>query len=154
MSIQMAWLNFSAIRRLALIVFGLGAMLAVAPAARAQSCNEDLGGFGQRRNTEIQALNGISKSHGGKLDPIAACPHLRNLKTIEGQMEAYLLKNKDWCNIPDDFINNFKASAAKTGTVANQACALAVKAKEMQKQGAAGFGAAAPPPVKLPAGPL
>ncbi len=30
-------------------------------------------------------------------------------------MLAYLVKNKDWCNIPDDFINNFKANGEKTG---------------------------------------
>lgn len=124
--------------------------------ARAQSCNEDLAGFGKQRNTQIEALNAISKAHGNKLDPVAACPHLRNMTSIETKMLAYLVKNKDWCNIPDDFLSNFKANMGKTSTMAGQACALAAKVKKMQSEGAAGGlgGGNLPPPPKLPAGPL
>jgi hypothetical protein len=121
--------------------------------ARAQSCNEDLGAMGKQRIAQVEALNVIAKSHAGKLDPIAACPHLRNIKAIEAKMLAYMLKNKDWCNIPDDFVNNFKANTVKSGTMASQACAIAEKMKQMQSQGGAAPGALPPPP-KLPAGPL
>jgi hypothetical protein len=142
--------------RFILILAGLFVVLAAATTgARAQSCNEDLAAIGKKRNNEIEALNSITKSHGGKLDPIAACPHLRNMKTIEAQMIAYLVKNKDWCNIPDDFINNFRNNSSRTGKMAGQACEMAVKIKKMQENGgmAAGAQQLAPPP-KLPAGPL
>jgi len=123
--------------------------------ARAQSCNEDLAGFGKDRNGEIEALNTISKSHGNKLDPIAACPHLRKMKEIEAKMSAYMVKNKEWCNIPDDFLNNFKENSDRTTKIAEQACALAAKAKQMQQNGGGGPGMGnLPPPPKLPAGPL
>jgi hypothetical protein len=127
------------------------ALCAFSGGVRAQTCNEDLGAFGKERNTEIEALNAISKSHDNKLDPIAACPHLRKMKDIEGKMAAYLTKNKDWCNIPDDFLNQFKSSSEKTAKVAEQACALAAKAKQMQQNGGLGN---LPPPPKLPGGPL
>jgi hypothetical protein len=139
--------------RARLLAFGAAALMIAAPAAHAQSCNEDIAAFGQKRNAAIQKLNAISKSHGGKLDPIEACPALRNLKAVEGEMAAYLTKNKDWCNIPDDFLNNFNSGTSRTAGMANQACALAAKVKQMQQNGGLGA-AAAPPPVKLPAGPL
>jgi hypothetical protein len=146
----MVTLDFAALRLFAVLGFGFG--LAFAPAAHAD-CNQDIGVFGQKRNVAISKLNEISKSHGGKLDPVLACPALRNLNAVEAEMEAYLVKNKEWCNIPDDFMNNFKQGTERTSGMAKQACTLAAKVKEMQKNG--GFGAAAaPPPVKLPAGPL
>jgi hypothetical protein len=151
-------LNFASLRLFAFLALGLACfaigLFSRAPAAHAQSCNEDIAAFGQKRNAAIQKLNAISKSHGGKLDPVAACPALRSLGEVEAQMGAYLVKNKDWCNIPDDFLNNFKTGTARTGGMASQACALAAKVKQMQQNGGAGLGAAAPPAVKLPAGPL
>ncbi|MGO8740619.1 hypothetical protein [Rhodoblastus sp.] len=128
------------------------ALAAFAGKARAQSCTEDLADFGKRRNTEIEALNAISAAHNKKLDPVAACPHLRKMTEIEGKMAAYMVKNKEWCNIPDDFVAKFKESSARTANVAQQACALAAKAKQMQESGG-GLGNLPPPP-KLPAGPL
>jgi hypothetical protein len=146
-------LDFAALRLFALSLVALAGLVALAPSAHAQSCNEDIAAFGQKRNAAIQALNAISKAHGGKLDPIAACPALKNLSAVEAQMGAYLVKNREWCNIPDDFLNNFKQGTARTGGMAKQACDLAAKVKQMQQNGGMGA-AAAPPPVKLPAGPL
>ncbi len=147
----MTSLNFAPLRLLAFAVFGL-VLLGAAPAARAQSCNEDLGKLGEQRNAEIKKLNDISKSHGGKLDPIAACPVLQKLKSVEASMSAYMVKNKDWCNLPEELVNNFHNASGRTATMAGQACALAVKAKQMQQQG--GMAGPAMPAVKLPAGPL
>jgi hypothetical protein len=133
-----------------LAVFFL-AFFAVSSGARAQTCNEDLGAFGKERNAEMEALGAISKQHDNKLDPVAACPHLKKMKEIEGKMSAYLAKNKEWCNIPDEFLNQFNSSAERTAKIAEQACALAAKAKQMQQNGGMGN---LPPPPKLPAGPL
>ena len=132
-----------------------GALRAAARDAARRALAEDLAGFGKDRNGEIEALNTISKSHGNKLDPIAACPHLRKMKEIEAKMSAYMVKNKEWCNIPDDFLNNFKENSDRTTKIAEQACALAAKAKQMQQNGGGGPGMGnLPPPPKLPAGPL
>jgi hypothetical protein len=150
-----AQLRFFRARYFLLLAGLLVVLLGAASGARAQSCNDDLAAFGKKRNTEIEALNAISKSHGNKLDPIAACPHFRNMSSIEGQMLAYLVKNKEWCAIPDDFINGFKGNSEKTVTMAKQACDLAAKVKKMQEQGGGlAGGGGLPPPPKLPAGPL
>jgi len=131
---------------------------ASAGGARAQSCNDDLAKLGQKRGAQIEALNGIAKANKGKLDPIAACPRFRELASIEEQMLAYLTKNKDWCNIPDEFLNNFKTGSAKSAGMATQACAIAAKIKKMQKEqalgGGGGGGGNLGPAPKLPAGPL
>ncbi len=136
------------------LLFGLLSLAwsALPGTARAQSCSDDMAAFGKSRTTEIDALNAISAAHDKKLDPVAACPHLRKMKDIEAKMAEYMAKNKEWCNIPDDFIAKFKESSVRTATVAQQACALAAKAKQMQESGG-GVGNLAPPP-KLPGGPL
>jgi hypothetical protein len=146
----------AAFLRLCLLLAGfLFLSLAATGGARAQSCNDDIGALGKKRMTHIEALGAISKAHGGKLDPIAACPQLRAMKDIEGEMLAYMVKNKEWCNIPDDFINNFKENTGKTAATAAKACEIAAKMKKMQENGGfAGGTQNLPPPPKLPAGPL
>jgi len=152
---MMAMPIFAPARCFLLLAGFLILLLAGASGARAQSCNEDLGAFGKKRNAEIEALNAISKSHGNKLDPVAACPHFRSMSAIEGEMLAYLNKNKEWCNVPDDFINGFKGNSEKTAAMSKQACELADKVKKMQSQGGGlAGGGNLPPPPKLPAGPL
>jgi hypothetical protein len=137
---MMAKAMIASIRPIFLFAGFFLAFSAFSGGARAQVCNEDLAVFGKQRNTEIEALNTISKAHDNKLDPIAACPHLRTMKDIEAKMAAYMVKNK--------------ANSERTTKIAEQACALAAKAKQMQQNGGgAGIGNLPPPP-KLPAGPL
>jgi hypothetical protein len=70
-------------------------------------------------------------------------------------MLNYMTKNKDWCTIPDNVIDGFKAARAKSQGFAGQACSVAAKVKQMQaqqrSQAASGPGNQ---PLKLPAGPL
>ncbi len=131
------------------------AACAAAPAAAQQSCQDDFQRLSQKRMAQIETLNRIGKAGKGKMDPIAACPATRTLLGIETEMLNYMLKNKDWCNIPDNVIDGFKAARAKSQNFSSQACAFAAKVKQMQQQQreqAANGGAAAPQ--KLPAGPL
>ncbi len=144
----------ASIRRFLLLGLVVLACGAYSGTARAQSCNDDLAGFGKERNAEMEALNAISKAHDRKLDPVAACPHLRKMKDIEAKMAGYMAKNKEWCNIPDDFLAKFKENSERTAKIAEQACALAAKAKQMQESGGGGGLGNLPPPPKLPAGPL
>lgn len=131
----------------------LGLLLAAAGTggALAQSCQEDFQKLSEKRNSQMLALNKIGKAAKGKMDPIAACPVARKLVGIETEMFAYLQKNQEWCNIPEQMVENFKQQRAKTQTFAAQACSFAVKAKKMQEEQAAGMAQQA---VRLPAGPL
>ena len=69
-----------------------------------------------------------------------------------------MIKNKDWCTIPDNVISGFKAARGKSQGFASQACSVAAKVKVMQaqqrRQAAAAAAAPAAAPIKLPSGPL
>ena len=131
-------------------------LLGLAAPARAQSCNEDLGKIAAERQAQIDGLNAqakSSKSH--QLDPIASCPKLRALSATEGRFLDYMVKNKDWCSIPDETLESVKSNRAKTAAVASKACAIAVQIKRAQQQQASGgVPAGAPEALKLPTGPL
>lgn len=122
--------------------------------ALAQSCQEDFQKLTMKRMGAIEALNNLGKAGKGKMDPAAACPVAKKLAGIETEMLNYMSKNKEWCNIPDNVVDGFKQARAKTQTFATQACAAAVKMKQMQEQAAQGGGPGMAPPQRLPAGPL
>lgn len=132
-------------------IMGLG----LAASSAFADCNSDFAGLMTKRMTDINALNRISKTNGGKLDPVAACPRLRSLAAAEGEVVSYMGKNKEWCNLPDDVIEKMTSTHAKTVDYAAKACSFASKMKEMQaqqqKQAAQGQQEQA---VKLPTGPL
>lgn len=122
--------------------------------ALAQSCQEDFQKLSMKRMGAIQTLNNLGKAGKGKMDPAAACPVAKKLAGIETDMLNYMSKNKEWCNIPDNVVDGFKQARSKTQTFATQACAAAVKMKQMQEQAAQGGGPGMAPPQRLPAGPL
>jgi hypothetical protein len=136
--------------RLALpaLILGCGLTAFVAPAWA--DCNEDLGKIMQRREAVIHELNASAKASQGKLDPTPACPRLRKLASMENELLAYMNKNKEWCAIPDNAIENATTGHAKTAETASKACSIAAQIKKAQEQQASG-GAG---PAKLPAGPL
>ncbi len=119
--------------------------------ALAQSCNDDIGAFQEKRRAQMEALSKMTKAEGGKLDPIASCPRLRNLAAIEREMLGYMEKNKSWCSIPDQIIEQVKTGANRTSQIAGQACKIAAQARQMQQQQQQGQAASAP---ALPRGPL
>lgn len=120
-----------------------------ATGALAQSCNEDIGAIQQKRNAQLEALNKMTKANGGKLDPVASCPRLRTLASLEREMLAYMEKNQSWCSIPEQIIEQVKTGSARTAQVAGQACKLAAQARQMQQQQSI-----APAGPALPRGPL
>ena len=125
-------------------------VLAVGATSARADCQADIAGLMSKRMAAVASVN-KAKTKEGKLDPTLACPRLRVLSTIETQATAYLSTNKDWCNVPDDFLDKMQASAKRSAGFATQACTFAVKVKQMQQQQAQQQQAAAP---KLPAGPL
>lgn len=113
-------------------------------------CQQDIGALMKKREAAVAVVNG-SKAKNGKLDPMLACPRLRNLGAIEKEAVAYFQKNKEWCNLPDDLVSKMTSSSQRTTQFAAQACAFAVKAKQMQQQAQQQQQDALP---KLPTGPL
>jgi len=128
--------------------------LASSGLAYAADCNADIGGLTQKRQGFVDKLNVLAKASKGKLDPIASCPTLRGLVKAEGDLLKYLTANKNWCNVPDEAVNNLTAASAKSQTFATQACNLAEQVKKQQQQQAATSSSLAAEAQKLPAGPL
>lgn len=127
-----------------------------AGAASASGCETDMVKHQQRRTAAIEQINRMAGKN-KKLDPVAACPKFRSLAAVEGAMKAWMIKNKEWCAIPDEVIENMKTGFARTPQIANQACSAAAQVQRMKAQGGqqqVRAGAAQAPAVKLPSGPL
>jgi hypothetical protein len=124
------------------------------PALAQQACQEDFQRLTQKRMAQIGVLNRLGKAGKGHMDPIAACPAARTLVGVETEMLNYMEKNKDWCAIPDNVIDGFKAARAKSQGFASQACGVAAKVKQMQAQQRTQAANPQSAPLKLPAGPL
>ena len=121
--------------------------------AYATDCNQDIGALTKKRQDIIDQLNQLATKGGKKqLDPVASCPKLRALVAVEHELVTYLTKNKEWCAVPDEALQNISASTGKSGKVADQACKIAAQMKKAQEQQASG--ALNAPQPKLPAGPL
>ena len=126
--------------------------------ATAQSCGDDLQKMAQKREAAMQSINSVvAAAHGKPLDPEIFCVKAAPLISIEGAMLAYMEKNKDWCQVPDDAIAQLKATHTKTIGFSTKACTVAEKIKKMKAQAAQGGGqpGGGPPQAQaLPAGPL
>jgi len=137
----------------------VAAALVSASPAFADDCAGDLQKLSARREAALHSINAlVVATHGKKLDPETFCTHSRPLAAAEDALLAYMVKNKDWCQVPDDAIAQLKASHAKSLAFAAKACTVAAQVKKMkaaaekaQQQQAAGGAPAVQP---LPTGPL
>jgi hypothetical protein len=137
--------------KMAVLALSLGGAVWATPSF-AQSCGEDMQKLAQRREAELANINGLVKAaHGKQLDPAVFCAKSAGLNSAENAMIAYMEKNKDWCQIPDEAIAGLKATHAKSLAFSSKACAVAAQIKKMKEQQAAGGGPQAQP---LPTGPL
>lgn len=134
----------------------LATLLAAGDAA-AQSCQEDFAKLSARREANVKALNAMTGGGKRKLDPIAACPRLQSLAAAERELVAYMVKNKEWCGIPDEVLDNARKGSARTGGVAAQACRVAGQVKQMRARAereAREGGGGGPQVQRMPTGPL
>jgi hypothetical protein len=130
---------------------GFGLAAAAGAPALAQSCGDDMTSMSQQRQHAMEAINAMVQGAKGKqIDPNVFCAKSQPLNAIETKMLVYMTKNKDWCQIPDEVVNQLKDAHAKTVSFSGRACKAAADQKKAQAQGAAGMPQAQP----LPAGPL
>ena len=109
-----------------------GAVLVAAGPASAQVCQEGAKLI-QERQTIIQQLN----KAGGKdkkLDPRMACGAFGKLVSNGSAAIKWMDTNKDWCSIPDPFVENFKGDHAKATELRGKACAAAAQVQAMEKK--------------------
>ncbi len=138
------------------VAIALGCAFSAQPALAQQNCGEDIQKLAQKREAELARINGmVQGSKGKKLDPAVFCSQSSGLNSVENALIAYMTKNKDWCSIPDDAINNLKAAHAKSASFSAKACSVAAQVRKMKEQQASGSANnSAPQAQPLPAGPL
>ena len=142
------------------LLAGVIAASLFAPAVARADCNADMGELAAKRASINSLLDKNKKEHGGKIDPVAACPQLKALAAAQGAVVSYMTKNKDWCGLPDELLKQSSQAQAQISGFASKACGMVAKIKQMQAQQAAMAQqqqqqqAAQVPQLKLPAGPL
>lgn len=113
-------------------------MLMTAPAfAQSSPCQD-----GQKILIERQGLiKQISALTGGgekgkkkQIDPRAACSIFTKLVTNGNAGTKWMTDNKDWCQIPDQVVQNFDQDHKKAQEFKGQACGAAAKLAEMEKK--------------------
>lgn len=125
-------------RRLAAtsVIAALGlaaALLDAAPAAAQASGCEQMQKLLQERQNIIAGLNASQKTK-QKLTPQAACSTLGRLVSNGGEALKFATANKDWCQIPDSFIDNMKADNEKAATIRGRACNAVKQQAEMMRR--------------------
>jgi hypothetical protein len=110
------------------------AVMALPAFAQTNVCEE-----GQKLLTERQTLMGqwaeMVKS-GKKIDPRPACTVLTKVANNSNATLKWLDTNKDWCQVPEGFVNGFKQSHDGIIKTRGQACDVAAKMAEAQKKAA------------------
>ena len=142
--------RFFAMASLALALAGV----AWAAPALAQSCGDDLQKLAQRRQAEMETIRKIAdaaKAAHKQIDAEVFCAKSSGLVSVDKAMGAYFEKNKDWCQVPDEVVANFKTAAAQDAGMSSKACKVAGEMKKAKEQAENGGGPQVQP---LPAGPL
>jgi hypothetical protein len=113
-----------------------GIIMSAAPAlAQASGCQD-----GQKiiaeRNTLGQQISKLTKDDGKKkqIDARAACPLFTKMVVNGDAGLKWMTANKDWCQIPDQVIEQFTEAHKQIQTVKGQACLAAAKMNEMEKR--------------------
>lgn len=137
----------------ALFVFAaLSAMMAANPAlAITPSCQEEMNKITTSRQSAIDRVNGFAKK---RPSATQACSAFGTLVSADKKLLDWMTSNKDWCQVPDQLIEQLQDAQQQAAKVRDQACTAAKKEAEMRRNAAP---AAGPPPgggVRLPQGAL
>ena len=99
--------------------------------AQSSSCNE-VGQTLNERKDIVAAVNALGQKK--KLDARQACTVFTNLVGNGTKFLKWAEANKEWCQVPDSFIENIKADHAKVVNLKGQACKAVAQQAEMEKK--------------------
>lgn len=126
--------------RLALAGLAAGLTFAAAAPALAQSgACEEFGKTLEQRKGIVQKLQTLG-SKNKKMDAKAACSMFGQLVTNGDGAVKWLEANKDWCQIPDPFIENIKQDHVRAQDLRGKACKAAAQQAAMEKKAKEGGG--------------
>jgi hypothetical protein len=120
-------------RRASLVAAAGAVPLALATPAFAQSACSEFQNHRQERQSlvqQFQKLVGKDK----KVQPKDACAVLSKIVANGTTSIKWLESNKDWCQIPDQFLASFKTDHANAQKIRGQACDAAAKQAQMEKK--------------------
>jgi len=103
---------------------------AATPAAAQASGCEKIKTYLDERKSLVTRLNKLGK----RPDAKAACSLFTSLVNNGAETLKWVNTNKDWCQIPDQFVNGFKADNAKATNFKGKACQAAAQQAKMQQQ--------------------
>lgn len=104
--------------------------------AQSASCGAIQGQLEQRKSI-AQSLQAGGKK---KMDAKTACAGFGRLVANGASIIKWAETNKDWCQVPDSFIEGMKADHAKAQEIRAKACNVAAKIMQMEKQAKSGNG--------------
>lgn len=99
-------------------------------AAPADDCQK-IQGMLQQRQAMITRFTGNSKK---RMTAQAACGSLGGIVANGNNLVSLMTTNKDWCRIPDEFINNMKADVQRSVSLRGQACKAATQEAAMLRK--------------------
>jgi len=152
---DMAWQSPKLRAALIGVAVTLGGAIFSQSAFADQNCGEDIQKLAQRRDAEMAKISRIVQAgKGKKLDPVLFCSQSAGLNAAENAFIAYMVKNKEWCSIPDQVVASLKDVHAKNAGFSVKACAVAAQIRKIKQQQASGEANSGPRAQPLPAGPL
>jgi hypothetical protein len=125
--------------RLARAGFVAAALPLVLPAlgASAQASCADMQTHLTERRDLVGSIQAMTAG-GKKMDAKAACTVFGKLVANGTTTLKWAETNKDWCQVPDQFVQGLKADHDRVVKMRGRACSYAAKQVEMEKKGAAG----------------
>jgi hypothetical protein len=112
---------------------GISMFMAVPAFAQASGCQDGQKIIAERRSLGEQ-LNKLSGGKKKQIDPRAACGIFTKLAANGDAGLKWMNANKDWCQIPDQVVQNFTNEHNQVEKVKGQACSAAAKVAEMEKR--------------------
>lgn len=143
----------------AAMVFGMSLLIPTSGAqAQASNCQADFQKVMGPRQALIERINGFRNK---KPTASQACSTLGQLVSADGKLVKWMTDNKDWCQIPDQLIEQVQGSTAQASRSRSQACGAAknqqaqiARARSNQARAQQGGAPAVGSGVRLPQGAL
>ncbi|WP_375458760.1 hypothetical protein [uncultured Enterovirga sp.] len=118
------------------IASAMSVLAAGEASAQASGCGDLQTHLGQRK-VIAEKLSTAGKK---QIDARVACAGFNQLVQNGNTLLKWATANKDWCQIPDSFMQSIKLDHDKASQIRGKACTVAAKQTEMEKQAKNGGG--------------
>jgi hypothetical protein len=119
---------------LAVLAGGLLGAMVLGTAAQAQTadCTTIQKTLTERKDI-VAKINAVSKTK-NKMTPAQACSIFTRLQANGAEGMKWLTANKDWCSVPDSFVDGFKADHTRVSSLRTKVCGAAQQQAVLEKR--------------------